>query len=181
MMPLVITESPRLTSYSSHEFSLHLAGNPDLSPCMGDATCCALDHVVVVNGNRHQIACDKLFMGDVLNKMCKAKMDALVEQQLWPVVLYIGAAWPTLVASSPEALADARADVVRLLWDCWGRPGEELKTNFGMSPWHTVALMNDVGTAREMPLDASITDGCPLDVMGSTPITHCAIVGSVEA
>merc|ERR1719491_1872151 len=49
MMPLVITEAPLLASYTSMEFMFYLAGNADLGPPVGEATCCEVGHVGTLN------------------------------------------------------------------------------------------------------------------------------------
>merc|ERR1719491_1955247 len=101
---------------------MHLAGNPDLGPCRGEASCCACKHAVLVNGVSHEIPCDKLGMSALLSKMCSAKMQALEEKQSWLMVLILAAAWPTIVAASSEAFAELRSMLAQRMWSRFGGP-----------------------------------------------------------
>merc|ERR1719189_2618210 len=95
MMPLVVTEAPLLASYSVVEFIFHLAGNPDLGPSSGMATCCEMGHVVTLNGAEHAVGCDKERITERLKLM-------LLQDSCDGLWLALGACAPTLLASTPQ-------------------------------------------------------------------------------
>ncbi|CAE8617399.1 unnamed protein product, partial [Polarella glacialis] len=68
MMPLVVTEVPRIATYSSLTFVLDNAGRPERGPCSGSLSCCSAGHSISIAGERKSIPCDKISMQSVLEK-----------------------------------------------------------------------------------------------------------------
>ncbi|CAE8628967.1 unnamed protein product, partial [Polarella glacialis] len=82
MMPLVVTEAPRIVTYSSLAFVLDNAGRPERGPCSGILSCCSAGHSISIGGERKSIPCDKISMQSVLEKLYSAKMESLANSLL---------------------------------------------------------------------------------------------------
>ncbi|CAE8613706.1 unnamed protein product [Polarella glacialis] len=77
MMPLVVTEAPRIATYSSLTFVLDNARRPERGPCSGQLSCCSAGHSISIAGERMSLPCDKISMQSVLEKLYAAKMKSL--------------------------------------------------------------------------------------------------------
>ncbi|CAE8711403.1 unnamed protein product, partial [Polarella glacialis] len=82
MMPLVVTEAPRIATYSSLTFVLDNAGRPERGPCSGSLSCCSAGHSISIARERKSIPCDKISMQSVLEKLYAAKMKSLANSLL---------------------------------------------------------------------------------------------------
>ncbi|CAE8684154.1 unnamed protein product [Polarella glacialis] len=81
-MPLVVTEAPRIATYSSLTFVLDNAGRPERGPCSGQLSCCSAGHSISIAGERKSIPCDRISMRSVLEKLYAAKMKSLANTLL---------------------------------------------------------------------------------------------------
>ncbi|CAE8615655.1 unnamed protein product [Polarella glacialis] len=82
MMPLVVTEAPRITTYSSLTFVLDNIGRPERGPCSGFLSCCSAGHSISIAGEWKSIPCDKISIRSVLETLYSAKMKSLANSLL---------------------------------------------------------------------------------------------------
>ncbi|CAE8712800.1 unnamed protein product [Polarella glacialis] len=101
MMPLVVTEAPRIATYSSLTFVLDNAGRPERGPCSGSLSCCSAGHSISIAGERKSIPCDKISMQSVLEKLYATKMKSLANSLL----VYNYTVLETTIAVEKDALA----------------------------------------------------------------------------
>ncbi|CAE8654437.1 unnamed protein product [Polarella glacialis] len=116
MMPLVITEAPRITTYSSLTFVLDNVGRPERGPCSGSLSCCAAGHSISIAGERKSIPCDKISIRSVLETLYSAKMESLANSSLqFP---YMGL--QTTIAVEMDALAKPTLEEFAQRWHAPG-------------------------------------------------------------
>lgn len=100
---LVITDSPKISLVGHLDFVMSLLGRPEKAPCMGQFSCCRLNHLVEMKeGGTMQIPCDKIRVGNVLKQLCDAKLNffrSSGQRSMYAVLttleqtLYRGSAW----------------------------------------------------------------------------------------
>ena len=58
-MPLIVTDSEKIITYSLVAFQLSHMQKFDLAPCNGHFSCCRMNHVAMVGNIPHNVTCDK--------------------------------------------------------------------------------------------------------------------------
>jgi len=181
-MPLVVTESPRLSSYSPTEFLLFLGGNTHLGPCSGAVTCCELNHTVVREGRAYQIPCDKELMSWLLQKLYFAKFDNLEGQGSLGMAFRLSWSANALLVASSKHGDQARIAVRDRLFNMFGGVGEPAKTSLGISPFHISIFLNDLALVKEV-LATEIPERPRVSLVTADDnhlLDHCAYVGAVD-
>ena len=74
LMPLVVTDAPKISTYSMFSFMLDNLSKPERAPCMGEFSCCAKDHTYGEGSLARVLPCDKKGIVQVLNVMFNAKI-----------------------------------------------------------------------------------------------------------
>lgn len=180
MMPLVVTESPRLTSYAALEFLWYFAGRPDLGPCQGVAMCCQVRHMVTVNGQTHSIACDTHRISQLLREMYRNKMDGLIQAEHWFMVLAFTAFAPTVLARHPNERPGIRTESAEHLRHWLEDPRLESVKSSGITPLHIAAVLNDVDATKALLAAKRYQNPLERTMLGDTPFDFCSMVGAVE-
>ncbi|CAE8647095.1 unnamed protein product, partial [Polarella glacialis] len=121
MMPLVVTEAPRIATYSSLTFILDNAGRPERGPCSGQLSCCSSGHSISIAGERKSIPCDKISMQSVLEKLYAAKMNSLSNS----LIVYNYTLLETTIAVERDALAKPTLEDFAQKWRISGHQGRD--------------------------------------------------------
>ena len=87
LMPLVVTNASKISTYSKLAFMLVKLGKPELAPCSGSFSCCSMNHAVQVGTLRRRVPCDKVDIAHVPRKMFNAKFRS--ELKVAPAMAFI--------------------------------------------------------------------------------------------
>ncbi|CAE8642108.1 unnamed protein product, partial [Polarella glacialis] len=172
MMPLVVTEAPRIATYSSLTFILDNAGRPERGPCSGLLSCCSAGHSISIEGERRSIPCDKISIQSVLEKLFSAKMKSLENSLL----AYSFVMLETTIAVGSDALAKPELEEFAQKWRV---TGQQESTEHGLTLLHIAATSGNAPMVRE--LLGRRCKGKPwlVDIFGTTAFHGAALVGSV--
>ncbi|CAE8632249.1 unnamed protein product [Polarella glacialis] len=143
MMPLVVTEAPRIATYSSLTFVLDNAGRPERGPCSGSLSCCSAGHSISIAGERKSIPCDKISMQSVLEKLYAAKMKSLANSFL----VYTYTLLETTIAVERDALAKPTLEDFAQKWHVSGHQG---RNHHDLTLLHIAALTGNHPMVQEL-------------------------------
>ncbi|CAE8603331.1 unnamed protein product, partial [Polarella glacialis] len=136
IQPLVVTEAPRIATYSFLTFVLDNIGRPERGPCSGCLSCCSAGHSISVAGEEKSIPCDKISIQSVLRKLYSAKMKNLANSMLAASFSMLG----TTIAVGSDALAQAEMEESA---QNWHGPGQQ-------TCLHTAAATGNAPLVRKL-------------------------------
>jgi len=116
MMPIVVTELRRVSTYTESEYLQVMRAHPYFGAHSGDATCCELQHQVVQGGVAKSIPCDKVHMIGVLSKSFSRSLKSGLSVQSWRFTTLLFAATPAFLTG--DELASCRSKFGEACWQC---------------------------------------------------------------
>ncbi|CAE8584304.1 unnamed protein product [Polarella glacialis] len=173
MMPLVVTEAPRIATYSSLTFVLDNAGRPERGPCSGHLSCCSAGHSISIAGERKSIPCDKISMQSVLGKLYPAKIESLANS----LIEYNYTLLETTIAVERDALAKPTLEEFAQKWHVH-ISGHQGLNEHGLSLLHIAALTGNDPMVRELLERRCKGEPWLMDSMGHAAF-QVNLVGSV--
>ncbi|CAE8601120.1 unnamed protein product [Polarella glacialis] len=175
MMPLVVTEAPRIATYSSLAFVLDNAGRPERGPCSGNLSCCSFDHSITVAGEKRSIPCDKISIQSVLQKLFSTKMQSLTGSLLTYSFLMLE---PTIAVGRD---ASATPDLEKFAQK-WHETGQQESTEHGFTLLHIAAAAGNAPMVRELLERQCMGEKWLVsDIFGTTAFQVAVVSGSVAA
>ncbi|CAE8743147.1 unnamed protein product [Polarella glacialis] len=168
MMPLVVTEAPRIATYSSLTFVLDNARRPERGPCSGFLSCCSAGHSISIAGERRSIPCDKISMQSVLEKLYSAKMKSVANSLL----AYPFSMLETSIAVGSDALA--KPDLEEFDFHA-----EHNNNNNGNTLLHSAAATSNATMVRKLLDRRCKGEPWLVDAIGGTAFQSLAVFGCV--
>ncbi|CAE8648866.1 unnamed protein product [Polarella glacialis] len=172
MMPLVVTEAPRIATYSSLTFVLDNAGRPERGPCSGQLSCCSAGHSISIAGGRKSIPCDKISMQSVLEKLYAAKMKSLANSLL----VYNYTLLESTLSVERDALAKPTLEDFTQKWHLHVS-GHQGRNEHDFTLLHIAVLTNNHPMVRELLEGRRKGEPWLVDKMGHTAFQ--GVMGSV--
>ncbi|CAE8658620.1 unnamed protein product, partial [Polarella glacialis] len=170
MMPLVVTESPRIATYSTLEFILDNAHKSERGPCSGQLSCCAFGHSVSIGGENKVIPCDKIAIASVLEKLYAEKMRRLGSSVM-------GFNFNALEETT--AMQGCTTDDLEAFTHKWCKEGQQECDEHGFTLLHIAVLNGNISLVQKMLDRRRKGDPWKVADFAGTPFQIAACVGSV--
>ncbi|CAE8679343.1 unnamed protein product [Polarella glacialis] len=172
MMPLVVTEAPRIATYSSLTFILDNVGRPERGPCSGSLSCCSAGHSISIAGERRSVPCDKISIQSVLEKLYTAKIKSLANSLLAFSYIMLEAT----IAVGSDALAKPELEEFAQKWHVLG---QQESTEHGLTLLHIAAGTGNAPMVRKLLGRRFKGKPWSVTISGTTAFQGAIVVGSV--
>ncbi|CAE8639372.1 unnamed protein product [Polarella glacialis] len=170
MMPLVVTESPRIATYSTLEFILDNAHKSERGPCSGQLSCCAFGHSVSICGENKVIPCDKMAIASILEKLYAEKMRRLGSSVM-------GFNFNALEETT--AMQGCTTDDLEAFTHKWCKEGQQECDEHGYTLLHIAVFNGNISLVQKMLARRRKGDPWKVAYFAGTPFQIAACVGSV--
>ncbi|CAE8724092.1 unnamed protein product [Polarella glacialis] len=170
MMPLVVTDSPSIATYSTLEFILDNAHKSERGPCSGQLSCCAFGHSVSICGENKVIPCDKIAIASVLEKLYAEKMRRLGTS-------VTGFNFNAL--EETIAMQGCTTDDLEAFTHKWCKEGQQECDEHGFTLLHIAVLNGNISLVQKMLDRRRKGDPWKVADFAGTPFQIAATTGSV--